>query len=451
MFTPRGGVLVPPTPSPQGRQLFQKIIATEIRTKTAFVTDELYVENVNIMSVLSDLQGGGGGGAELASLSAYTNNVLAVNLSSQSLSVYSVFGTTVALSGSVNTLSGSLNTLSGSLNTLSGSVNTLSGSVNTLFGSVDTLSTTVANLGGGITVASIGGLAEISAAVGSSGFMAYYDYSNQAISLVESVGGASLVSVPGLRMTELSASFGMGVRLKMSTQLTPAFTGFTFAARYAVPISGPTEIVFQVGQNPGNGAGCACFSSDHRIRTGTNLLGFPGQANQYDGPTGFSFGPYRTLLVTYDPDGIMTAYDTSGNVKRTWSGLNLDNPTFPGQNYIVCKDARVLIQGLVLYNRPLDATEIERVYHALANTPIDPTAGLPSPAPGTVTLYAGTHPSPVGSVPCDGMSLYRSTYASLFNEIGTTFGAGDGTNTFNVPDYVTEMVTPLNSKYVIKL
>jgi hypothetical protein len=143
----------------------------------------------------------------------------------------------------------------------------------------------------------------------------------------------------------------------------------------------------------------------------------------------------------------MTAYDPNGDVKRTWSGLDLGNPTFPGQNYIICKDARVLIQGLVLYNRPLDATEIETVYHALANTPIEQ---LPAPA-GTVTLYAGTQPSPIGSVPCDGMSLYRSTYASLFNEIGTTFGAGDGTNTFNVPDYVTETVTPLNSKYVIKL
>ena len=316
MFTPRGGVLVPPTPSPQGRQLFQKIIATEIRAKTAFVTDELYVENVNIMSALSALQGGGGGTEELASLSAFTNNVLAVNLSSQSLSVYSVFGTTVALSGSVNTLSGSVNTLSGFVNTLSGSVNTLSGSVNTLSssvntisgsleilsgsvntlsgsleilsgsvntlsgsvntlsgsvrtlsGSLDTLSTTVANLAsssGGFTVASIGGISETP-----SGFLAYYDYTNQIISAVESSDGvAALLSKPGLKVVELSASLGNGIRLRMSDQLTPSITGFTFAVRYAAPISEGPIIVMQLGKNPATGEGCVCFSNDHRVRTG---------------------------------------------------------------------------------------------------------------------------------------------------------------------------------------
>lgn len=35
---------------------------------------------------------------------------------------------------------------------------------------------------------------------------------------------------------------------------------------------------------------------------------------------------------------------------------------------------------------------------------------------------------------CNGQAVSRSTYADLFNEIGDTFGAGDGTTTFNVPD-----------------
>ena len=35
---------------------------------------------------------------------------------------------------------------------------------------------------------------------------------------------------------------------------------------------------------------------------------------------------------------------------------------------------------------------------------------------------------------CDGSEISRTDYANLFNAIGTTFGDGDGTNTFNIPD-----------------
>lgn len=35
---------------------------------------------------------------------------------------------------------------------------------------------------------------------------------------------------------------------------------------------------------------------------------------------------------------------------------------------------------------------------------------------------------------CDGRAISRSTYAALFAKVGTTFGVGDGSETFNVPD-----------------
>jgi microcystin-dependent protein len=46
---------------------------------------------------------------------------------------------------------------------------------------------------------------------------------------------------------------------------------------------------------------------------------------------------------------------------------------------------------------------------------------------------------PTGSVPggwhlCDGSAISRTTYAKLFSILGTIYGAGDGTTTFNVPD-----------------
>lgn len=46
-----------------------------------------------------------------------------------------------------------------------------------------------------------------------------------------------------------------------------------------------------------------------------------------------------------------------------------------------------------------------------------------------------TLPAGVEILPCDGRALSRTTYSSLFSLIGTTFGAGNGSTTFNIPDY----------------
>ena len=42
--------------------------------------------------------------------------------------------------------------------------------------------------------------------------------------------------------------------------------------------------------------------------------------------------------------------------------------------------------------------------------------------------------APTGWLVCDGAAVSRSTYADLFTAIGTTWGTGDGSSTFNVPD-----------------
>lgn len=52
---------------------------------------------------------------------------------------------------------------------------------------------------------------------------------------------------------------------------------------------------------------------------------------------------------------------------------------------------------------------------------------------GTILPYGGTV-APAGWLICDGSALKRSTYAELFSVIGTQFGVGDGSTTFNIPD-----------------
>lgn len=52
---------------------------------------------------------------------------------------------------------------------------------------------------------------------------------------------------------------------------------------------------------------------------------------------------------------------------------------------------------------------------------------------GSVLAFAGAV-APTGFLLCQGQAVSRTTYAVLFSIVGTTYGAGNGTTTFNVPD-----------------
>ena len=58
---------------------------------------------------------------------------------------------------------------------------------------------------------------------------------------------------------------------------------------------------------------------------------------------------------------------------------------------------------------------------------------------GTVIAYAGSTPPP-GWLLCDGKPYSRVTYAALYAVLGTTYGAGDGSTTFNVPDLASRTI-----------
>lgn len=79
----------------------------------------------------------------------------------------------------------------------------------------------------------------------------------------------------------------------------------------------------------------------------------------------------------------------------------------------------------------LDATDGLTGVLPLVNGGTGSTTG--SPPPGTVLYHAANTP-PNGFLKANGAAISRTTYANLFAVIGTTFGAGDGSTTFNVPD-----------------
>ena len=63
----------------------------------------------------------------------------------------------------------------------------------------------------------------------------------------------------------------------------------------------------------------------------------------------------------------------------------------------------------------------------------NPTITSTSPPTGSIVGY-GAAAAPTGWLLCDGSVVSRTTYAALYAVIGTTWGVGDGSTTFNVPD-----------------
>ncbi len=69
-------------------------------------------------------------------------------------------------------------------------------------------------------------------------------------------------------------------------------------------------------------------------------------------------------------------------------------------------------------------------------------AGTLAPYAGPITVHADastatptSNQPPLGWLWCAGQAVSRTTYSALFAAIGTTYGSGDGSQTFNVPDF----------------
>ena len=97
---------------------------------------------------------------------------------------------------------------------------------------------------------------------------------------------------------------------------------------------------------------------------------------------------------------------------------------------------------------------------ALTGTPTAPTAAVGTNTTqiattefvqqagliGEIKMW-GTASAPTGYLLCNGAAVSRSTYASLFAVYGTTFGSGDGSTTFNLPDFRDRMPIGAGTTY----
>lgn len=119
---------------------------------------------------------------------------------------------------------------------------------------------------------------------------------------------------------------------------------------------------------------------------------------------------------------------TDGSV--TWTVQNVSNALSLGGNFP---------EVFALLNSPA-FTGIPTAPTAAAGTNTDQIASCAfvsqnSIPVGTIIAVAYTG-VPEGYLHCNSAAVNRTTYANLFSKIGTTYGAGDGSTTFNLPNTV---------------
>ena len=71
-------------------------------------------------------------------------------------------------------------------------------------------------------------------------------------------------------------------------------------------------------------------------------------------------------------------------------------------------------------------------------------AGIDATPKGLISIFGGAA-APTGWLICDGAAISRTTYAALFTAIGTAYGTGDGSTTFNVPNLKGKVPAGYNS------
>src|SRR6266404_6222342 len=122
---------------------------------------------------------------------------------------------------------------------------------------------------------------------------------------------------------------------------------------------------------------------------------------------------------------------------------------------LVDRTVRDVIQSWILANHDTNGNHVTATMPYQSSTPATPAAsllkvyadvngrlkivypdgtlGFVGIPPGTI-IHGTSSTTPVGYLVADGSAVSRTTYADFFAQISTTYGAGNGSTTFNLPD-----------------
>lgn len=136
--------------------------------------------------------------------------------------------------------------------------------------------------------------------------------------------------------------------------------------------------------------------------------------------TGITSG--NTVVAT---TGTTTIRVVANSLNSTNTVVVRDGSGNSGFNTLTCN---TLNGGNATFSNTVQAAFFKGDGSQLTNLPV--ADGVPV---GTIILYGGFNP-PGGYINCDGRALDRTLFYDLYSIVGTYYGSGNGSTTFNVPD-----------------
>lgn len=160
------------------------------------------------------------------------------------------------------------------------------------------------------------------------------------------------------------------------------------------------------------------------FETDTNTLKIGDGASTWSALSGYRLlSDLLTTFVNVDGDtmeGLLTLSGAPTNALHAATKTYVDS----GDALKVAKAGDTMTGALTLSGNP--TVDL----HAAPKQYVDAIPVIPS---GSVNAFAGSS-APSGWLMCDGTAVSRTTYSALYAVVGTTYGSGDGSTTFNVPD-----------------
>lgn len=182
-----------------------------------------------------------------------------------------------------------------------------------------------------------------------------------------------------------------------------------------------------------------------QITSGGSVAGTPGSIANLVSPASASYVALNSTFVWQSDANTPANMDAASYIFRNLVansfGLTLNPPSAMGANYsltlpsipgstsFLTIDTGGNISGSVSTNQGIVTNNLAN--NSVTRAKIEVAEQMPT---GSMLIFPTTT-IPTGWLFCDGTAVSRTTYADLFAVLGGTFGLGDGSTTFNLPDF----------------
>ena len=183
-------------------------------------------------------------------------------------------------------------------------------------------------------------------------------------------------------------------------------------------------ITTNILKGDGSGNTTSAVSGTDYLAPNADYIVDTGSANAYT----TTFIPAITALT----DGIK--YRFKANISNT--GASTLNANSLGVTPIVNWYGNPLVGGEIVASANIEVTYNTSFNGGNGAWVIENTIALP---PVGSTMRWKTSTAPAGWLVCGGQAVSRTVYSALFSLLGTTYGAGDGSSTFNLPNSTDRM------------